>query len=629
MTNKYCNSLSYYSRLITREVKIGDIALGGLNPIRIQSMTNTNNADINSSVEQIIKMNIAGSEYVRITIPSKKDLDYLKEIKKQLRIKGYSVPLIADVHFSSDIAEEAAKIVEKVRINPGNYATKIKTNSFDYTEQEYLDELENISYKLLPLIKTCKENGTAIRIGVNHGSLSQRIMSRYGDTPAGMVQSAIEFSQIFQNENFHNLVFSMKSSNVRVMVQSYRLLLNKFYQENNFYPIHLGVTEAGDGNEGRIKSAVGIGSLLEDGIGDTIRISLTEAPEIEPPVAKKLVSQYFYIHSNDNLEDNINLNYNPFEFEQRQINFADKVNFPIVISDLSNSKNIEETLKELNFIKKNNSWIRSDNSPDYLLLNENQLELNTNAKIIVKATCKTDHNFSKYYYSINEYKSEAKKTIINFIEINSDKLEITNEIKSIKDEKIALIISDKYSLQEKRNFLLNLKNDKLNIPVIIKSEKYFTDNETTILQLAAENGIFFIDGLANGLFINSLANNNINFNNDLAFNILQAARVRISKTEFIACPSCGRTQFNILEVLHEVRKKTSHLKGLKIAVMGCIVNGPGEMADADYGYIGAGNDKVNLYRNKNLVLRNVDDSIAVDKLIELIKNDGNWQTPLV
>lgn len=625
MSYKYNNSLKGYSRLITKEVNIGGLKLGAGNPVRIQSMTNTNTADTNATGGQIIRMYDSGCELVRITAPSVKDALNLKEIKNYVRTRGCYVPLVADIHFLAEAAETAARIVEKVRINPGNYAEKLKTKAFDYTDKEYETELEMVSAKLFPLINICREYGTAIRIGVNHGSLSQRIMSRYGDTPEGMVESALEFARIFRNEGFENLVFSMKSSNVRVMVYAYRMLVNKALAEGLNYPVHLGVTEAGDGYEGRIKSAVGIGALLEDGIGDTIRISLTEPPEIEAPAAVSLLKKYYKIPEISDSSPEEDYLYNPFEYKKWEVSNSFNNSKPAVIADLTGTEISSSILKELNFVEKGNSVYPGKLSPDFIFSDDYCTLLNGINQIIP---------FSKYvqniqnnvfpYFAANEYRTGIiKNEQLIFVEAEINNIEALGKSQNI----FPVMVVDKNSLAEKRAIIFDLIRQNKKYPVILCGDSVQGTEEEQIMQIAAENGILFIDGLADGLLIKNTNNKNIALNNETAFNILQAARVRISKTEYIACPSCGRTQFDLVDVLKKVREKTSHLTGLKIGVMGCIVNGPGEMADADYGYVGAGNGKVTLYRGKEVIVRGVDSNVAVDQLIDIIKTDGRWVEP--
>ena len=547
MSVSYCNDVFEFNRFHTREVNIGNTPLGGANPIRIQSMTNTETMDTEATVLQSIRMIEAGSEYVRITAQGIKEANNLAEIKNLLLQKGYSTPLIADIHFNPKAAEVAAAIVDKVRINPGNYVDR-NTGKFHFTDLEYTDELKRIADRLFPLIVICKQHHTAIRIGTNHGSLSERIMSRYGDTPKGMVESAMEFISICRGFDFNDIVLSMKSSNIKVMVQSTRLLVARMKEEEMNYPIHLGVTEAGDGEDGRIKSAGGIGALLQDGIGDTIRVSLTEDPELELPVARKIVDFTKNNPSNENIR-NESYPVDPFNYNKRK-----SFNFDNIGGDNPVQIYNSEDLKNYKIIN-NVDDIDSINPNDIIIL---------------------------------DFKDEG-----------------------IKSERLCFSI---------------LMNRKLNNPVIVKKRYSFNNIEDLQIKAAIDFSSLLVDGLCDGICIENSFFDGGQLK-DIMLAILQATGVRITKTEYIACPSCGRTQFKIQDGLKDIRKRTSHLKGLKIAVMGCIVNGPGEMADAHYGYVGAGNGKINLYKGKEVIEKNIDEALAVDALINLIKQNGDWKEP--
>lgn len=564
--NQFIENPYNYQRFKTREVKIGNTALGGNNPIRIQSMTNTDTMNTEATVAQSIRMIEAGCEYVRITAPGVKEAENLANIKNELIKRGYHTPLIADIHFNPKVAEIAAAIVEKVRINPGNYVDR-NTGKFEFTDKEYQEELERISERIFPLIEICKKNQTAIRIGTNHGSLSSRILNRYGDTPEGMAESAMEFIRILNGFDFHNLVLSMKSSNVKVMIASTRLLVAKMKTESFNFPIHLGVTEAGDAEDGRIKSAAGIGALLHDGIGDTIRVSLTEDPEFELPVARKIADFYTKTNS-ENIAEISNYPVNPYQYNRRK---------SLQINDIGNNQTVK---------------IVGDNNADYSCTN-NQLINN-----------KTSLPF--------EY------LIVDNIEIfKNDTLH-----RNLSAKVLVFDLNTQNSFQERKLFSL-LNKYQNESPVIIKKTYNITDLEEFQMKAAADFNVLIVDGFCDGIWIE-----NPNFNAGIitktSFNILQACGVRISKTEFISCPSCGRTQFRIMDALKLIKERTSHLKGLKIAVMGCIVNGPGEMADAHYGYVGAGNGRITLYKEKEVVEKNIAESEALDKLIELIKVNGDW-----
>jgi (E)-4-hydroxy-3-methylbut-2-enyl-diphosphate synthase len=657
---KYCNSLTQYSRYKTREVFIGDIPLGGNNPIRIQSMTTTDTMNTIATVEQTIRMVEAGCEYVRITAPSINEAKNLEEIKKELKLRGYNVPLIADIHFTPNAAEMAARIVEKVRVNPGNYVDKKKFDLIEYTDVEYQEELDRIRERFTPLVKICKEYGTAMRIGTNHGSLSDRIMSRYGDTPLGMVESALEFLRICENENYHNIVLSMKASNPQVMVQAYRLLINKMEAEGMNYPLHLGVTEAGGGEDGRIKSALGIGALLEDGIGDTIRVSLTEDPEFEVPVAIALAQRYKGRENHKPIKEIEESPIDPFVYNRRksfEVLSIGSNNVPRVVADYSN-RNIksENDLTEIGYTydEPSDKWNLSDIAADLIYLGKNILPFNCpnglNAIYDFAVWQDLENKYNSYpLFDAKEYvAAENNSTQLNFVKISFADLtkEIINKIKNDKSAVLVLETDNLHGMAEQRRIFFELINNEIFNPVIIKRDYSGINFEDLQLYSSTDLGALLIDGLGDGVWIsvdrlisaeeksNTYVKSFIKKTetkekiiNRLLFNIFQAARQRISKTEYIACPSCGRTLFDLQETTEMIRKRTEHLKGVKIAIMGCIVNGPGEMADADYGYVGSGVDKITLYREKNIVRRNIPTNNAVNELINLIKEDGNWVEP--
>lgn len=604
-----------YFRFKTRVVQIGDIPLGGDYPIRVQTMTNTNTLDTKSTVEQIIKVVEAGSEYVRMTVPSIAAADNLKNIKQELKNRNIKIPLIADVHFNPKIAEIAAQFVEKVRINPGNYGSPNKFKIVDYTNEQYNYELEIAAKELKTLIDICKNNGTAIRIGVNHGSLSNRIVNRYGDTPLGMVESAMEFIHLCENFDFHNIVVSMKSSNVRVMIYAYRLLVAKMIEEGKNYPLHLGVTEAGYGDEGRIKSAIGIGTLLEEGIGDTIRVSLTEQPEQEIPFAKILCERYnnniptadFY-----NNQENINKIYFYKRRETKSCNIIGGNNLSIVIMNI---KSFDE-LKHLgyNFKTINNQWEKTDDASD-LIFHDGKL---------IDFTQNIEYNI----LTINEYFKENKNDEnLIFVRIKQEDFEIIQQ-ENISNKVIFILeFQNTRKIRETINQLDKIGNTQ---PIILNVNRAKLKKENALSDIPIDVGSILVDGLCDGIWLNvdEIAGMNkeqeLKFLHDLSFNILQATRTRITKTEYISCPTCGRTNFDIFTITEKIKERTQHLKGLKIGIMGCIVNGPGEMADADYGYVGSGKNRVSLYRGKEIVRQNIDEEIAVDELIKIIKQDGRW-----
>ncbi len=632
---KYCNSLTQYSRFKTRVINVGNVKIGGDNPIIIQSMTTTNTMDTTATVEQSIKMFEAGSELVRITAPSLKDAKNLQNIKDELKNRGYNIPLIADIHFTPNAAEAAARIVEKVRVNPGNYVDKKKFDKTGYSDTEYNSEIERIAKRFSPLVKICKEYGTAMRIGTNHGSLSDRIMSRYGDTPLGMVESALEFVRICEAHNYYNIVLSMKSSNPQVMVQAYRLLINKMIAEGMNYPLHLGVTEAGDGDDARIKSAVGIGSLLEDGIGDTVRVSLTEPPENEPSVAKKIINKYSNRTNHAKIKSVDKFTINPFTYKRRATKEVENIgnkNVPVVIADIGNSQVDSILLESLGYKLKNEKWNISDSATDYICLSKEQygIELPQDLFGIIDFTMwnKSDSERNIFpIYSVSEYLfNNTKSNRINFIELSFSDFskDLLTKIKNDSTVVLILSTSNNNGMVEQRRAIWELMERGIDNPVIIKREYNLSDPEQLIIDASTDFGSLFLAGLGDGIWIKNSGNVSSSKINHTAFGILQATRTRITKTEYIACPSCGRTLFDLVEVTNKIRSITSHLKGVKIGIMGCIVNGPGEMADADYGYVGSGVGKVSLYRGEEVVQQNLDQKDAVDKLVQLIKDDGNW-----
>lgn len=565
-----------YKRIVTREVNIGGVPLGGNNPIRIQSMTNTDTLNTEATVAQCIRMIEAGCEYVRITAPGIKEAENLKLIRKGLSQRGYQTPLIADIHFNPKAAELAAQYVEKVRINPGNYTDR-NTGKLEFTESEYQSGIEKIRERLNPLIGICKNYGTALRIGSNHGSLSERIMSRYGDTPMGMAVAAMEFISICEDLDFHDLVISMKASNPIVMIEATRMIVALMNANGECYPLHLGVTEAGDASEGRVKSAAGICSLLEDGVGDTIRVSLTEDPEKEVPVALLMTERYKNKVNTDE-QDKVILKMDPFSFHKRVSRASGIIgghNLPVVISSLPAK---DDALSKPDIILTDNPDNPSQLFNSFFILKQPDLP---SAELLTQLT--TDPKAVLVAQSIDDTAPKWFRGVFNA-----------------------------------------LNNLNLDVPVILK-RCYSTSNlEAFLVQSAADMGTLFADGMGDGIWLeadNPYIKTKVV---ETAFTILQATRSRVTQTEFISCPSCGRTQYNIQEALALVKAATRHLKGLKIAVMGCVVNGLGEMADADYGYVGAGKGKVNLYRGKELVIHNMDQDEAVNSLIDLIRSDGRW-----
>lgn len=648
----YCNSLTEYSRRLTREVKIGHVAMGGKNPVRIQSMTTVDTMDTPGSVEQTIRMVASGCDYVRITAPSLKDARNLAEIKNELRARGCDVPLIADIHFTPNAAEMAATVVEKVRINPGNYADKKKFEVIAYTEASYQAELERIRERFSPLVELCKANGVAMRIGTNHGSLSDRIMSRYGDTPLGMVESALEFLRICESLEYYDIVLSMKASNTRVMVQAYRLLVKKLAEEGfQPYPLHLGVTEAGEAEDGRIKSAVGIGTLLEDGLGDTVRVSLTEAPEAEAPVAQVMVDRYKNRAGHKPIPGISEIPIDPFQYHKRKtrevLNIGGE-NVPRVVTDISRLADAQyNDLKGIGhfYLPVPDKWKMNDQGCDYIYSGDNPVGF------MLPNGLKEILNYDQWKRSgdrVNKLPvltcaallsgNTEKHAHLNFVRLTLDDLS-DRVLEAFRDDMtlVALLDSDNsHALAEQRRFFFELLQKDIDIPVIILRKYPELTEDTFRIYAATDVGGLLIDGLGDGVMLSmeQLGERSreewlalIATFNATAFGILQAARTRMSKTEYISCPSCGRTLFDLQETTAMIRKRTDHLKGVKIGIMGCIVNGPGEMADADYGYVGSGKGKITLYKGQEVIKRGVPSEKAVDELIEIIREDGKWIEP--
>ncbi|WP_210488760.1 (E)-4-hydroxy-3-methylbut-2-enyl-diphosphate synthase [Rufibacter aurantiacus] len=648
----YCPSLTDYTRRLSREVRIGDLAMGGENPIRVQSMTTVDTMDTLGSVEQVIRMVEAGCEYVRITAPSVKEAENLGNIKKELRARGYNVPLIADIHFTPNAAELAARLVEKVRVNPGNYADKKKFQTIEYTDATYQAELDRIRERFTPLVNICKEYGTAMRIGTNHGSLSDRILSRYGDTPLGMVESALEFLRICEDLNYYDVVLSMKASNTQVMVQAYRLLVQKLKEEKlQPYPLHLGVTEAGEGEDGRVKSAVGIGTLLEDGLGDTVRVSLTEAPELEAPVAKMLIDRYTTRAGHTPIKPICNLPYNPFQYHRREtrevLNLGGH-NVPRVVADLSRLEEITyEDLRPVGHIYSAalDKFHMSDQGADYVYTGSSPISfmLPNGLKEIVDYTAwlEAEQREERYplFTAVQFETASSWHPQLNFVQVTLGQLtnDIIETLHNRPDVVLILETQNEHAMPEQRKAFIRLMNQGQPVPVIIKRSYEDLTDEQVQLYAATDVGGLLIDGFGDGVLLSTqdLSHRSkedwlftLESLNKLSFGILQAARTRMSKTEYISCPSCGRTLFDLQETTAMIRKRTDHLKGVKIGIMGCIVNGPGEMADADYGYVGVGKGKIALYRGQQVIKKSVPEERAVDELIELIREDGNWNEPV-
>ncbi len=584
-----------YSRRLSDKIQIGDLLLGGDEPVRVQSMANTDTNDIENSVAQCLRIVEAGGELVRFTTQGIREAESIGKIHAALREQGCNVPLVADIHFNANAADVAAQHVEKVRINPGNYVGTVKIGDLsDYTDEEFALEYQKIRARFIPFLDICKKNNTTIRIGVNHGSLSERMMNRYGDTSRGMVESCMEFLLICKEQNFDRVVISMKTSNTVMMVQTVRLLVEEMEQADLHFPLHLGVTEAGDGEDGRIKSAVGIGGLLADGIGNTIRVSLSEEPEAEIPVGRLLVS---YISSRANHASIValeNTERSRFEYSRRVTHKVGNIggeNVPVVVASSDGDHAVV---------------------PDYILCVDNVFAADGEMYPVFTAS-KID--------ALKEDDSAIKFLKLSYSNLTPELLQL---LKDSKDVVVILQTDHQNGVGEQRAFFHSLLNAGCTVPVIL--HRTYEEDELQQLQIkaAADLGVLFIDGFGDGIFLENDGSIAVEAVNSVAFGILQASRVRVTKTEFISCPGCGRTMFKLQTVIARVKARTSHLKGLKIGIMGCIVNGPGEMADADYGYVGAGRGKVSLYKKKECLERNIPEDEAVEKLIELIKVNGDW-----
>lgn len=557
-----------YRRRHSSTVQIGNVPLGGDNPIRIQSMTSTSTLDTDASVAQCRRIFDAGADYVRLTAQGVREAHNIGEIRAALHAAGYTKPLVADIHFNPKAAFEAAATTDKVRINPGNFVDAARTfKKLEYTEEEYAAELEKIRRAVVPFIAICREHHTAVRLGVNHGSLSDRIMSRYGDTPAGMVESAMEYLQIFREENFNDVAISIKASNTVIMVETVRRLVAEMDREDMHYPLHLGVTEAGDGEDGRIKSAVGIGTLLAEGIGDTVRVSLSEEPELEIPVARKLVDYITAREGHATINGCFAKAYNRIAPERRPTNAVGSIggqNVPVVATALSPADVAAIATK-----------------PDFFLSDVNWKEIDASAKA-----------------------------------------------EGFSDDDVLLLTSHHANpVGEIEAFIHRLWDNGCKAPVVVRMSYDDANEEDVQVKAGADFGALLLNGLVDGIVLDAP---NLPNNADAvaySFGILQAARRRTTKTEYISCPSCGRTLYDLQHAVKEIKAATSHLKGLKIGIMGCIVNGPGEMADADYGYVGAAVGKVSLYKGKECVERNVPQDVALTHLIDLIKANGDWTEP--
>jgi len=608
----YIKDLTRYQRQRTWEVNLRGVPLGGDNPVRIQSMTDTDTRDTDATVEQIIRIIKAGADYVRVTVKGIHDAENLKNIKKELVDRGYENALIADIHFNPKLAEIAARYISKVRINPGNfYDKRAQFKSLIYNDEDYKAELAKIEESFVPFLKLLKETGTALRIGANQGSLSDRIMSRYGDTPAGMVESVMEFLRICRREEYINVVVSIKSSNTRMMVYTNRLLNFRMRIEEMKYPLHLGVTEAGEGEDGRIRSAVGIGALLADGIGDTIRVSLTEAPEREIPVARKLIDHFRSYTGHQPISASMNAQINPFEYERRStrpvMNMGGKF-IPVVVADLG-ERSLHEMLP-----------IRGKLIPDYFLSGNRILDIQGNEYPIISLE---EYLFESTRWGRMKFIRTNKMEIDRFMERHP---EIMTKLRQTRKTVLILESNNRNPYAEMRAFFMMLDVHIWKVPVIIYRRYNETSLEDLQIKASSDLGGLFIDGYGDGICLSTEADT-ITFTElkDLSFGILQASRMRVSKTEFISCPGCGRTQFDLHETTLKVKEHFKHLSHLKIGVMGCVVNGPGEMGDVDYGFVGSGNGKVNLYKGQELKVRHIPYENAVHELEILIRQNNDWK----
>ena len=619
----YCPDLFRYSRRITTPVRIGQTPLGGDNPIRIQSMTNTSTMDTPGSVEQSKRIIDAGADYVRLTAQGVREAENLANIRAALHADGYDTPLVADIHFNPKAAEAAALTVEKVRINPGNFVDPTKSFAHhEYTDETWAKELQKIRDRFVPFVRLCRERGVAIRIGVNHGSLSDRIMSRYGDTPAGMVESCMEFLRLCMEENFTDVAISMKASNVLVMVQAVRLLVERMNSEDIHFPLHLGVTEAGDGEAARIKSAVGIGSLLMDGIGDTIRVSLSEDPELEVPVAKQLVQLVETRTKSATIDVQPFYDFDPYSFHRRETDAVGPFGggqLPVVVADV--------TENDLNFSK---ALLK----PDFVYVGENVTDRPDELVQLCEAKAWRGQPKALPVFDTAERKMlEASPAPVKFLRISLDEFStpFLQHLKTIPNLVLMLQSEQTNTVAEFRAAFHALLNEGCRMPVVLCVQSVAKDQEEEQLLAGLELGSLLIDGFGDGVFWNTSSSNSFRSETtdqvSIMFGVLQSTRMRISKTEYISCPSCGRTLFDLQKVIAQIKERTSHLKGLKIGIMGCIVNGPGEMADADYGYVGAGRGQVSLYKGQNCVEKGIPAEQALDKLIYLIKLNGDWVEP--
>lgn len=608
-----------YRRRSSSPVQVGDLQLGGDAPIRIQSMTTTNTNDTEACVEQAERIIKAGGELVRLTTQGRREAENLKNINAQLRADGFNTPLVADVHFNANVADVAALYAEKVRVNPGNYVDPARVfKKIEYTDAEYADELKKLEDRFVPFLNICKEHHTAVRIGVNHGSLSDRIMSRYGDTPEGIVESCMEFLRICKKEQFDNVVISIKASNTVIMVRTVRLLVDEMDRNDMHYPLHLGVTEAGEGEDGRIKSAVGIGALLADGIGDTVRVSLSEEPEAEIPVARHLVDYITKLEGHLMVPATASPDFNWLRPERRKTRAAGGIggsNVPVVIASLPNG----QTPTAVEF--------GADTTPDYIYcgssLPANRKE---GQKYIVDFNAYTGakDTYPIFPYNATPFISSVKADVkFLVLQLGAPSEEYLACLKAHPEVVVIAVSNQQNKLGEQRALTHELWTNGLFNPVVFAQMYRHSAQEKADFQLeaAADMGALMIDGLCDGIWLMNDGDINVRDVADTSFAILQAARLRTSKTEYISCPGCGRTLYDLRSTIAKIKAATAHMKGLKIGIMGCIVNGPGEMADADYGYVGAGPGKISLYKQKMCVEKAIPESEAVEHLLRFIEED--------
>jgi (E)-4-hydroxy-3-methylbut-2-enyl-diphosphate synthase len=680
----YPVSMYRYRRRFTREVVFGERPLGGYQPIRVESMTTTHTMDTDATVEQCRRLHEAGCEIIRLTVPTERDAENLFQIRDRLRKDGIGTPLVADIHFSARAAMKAVECVENIRINPGNYANKAKFSNEDYTEAAYQEELEKVRAEFTPLVRKAKALGVSMRIGTNHGSLSDRIVSRFGNSPEGMVEAALEFARICEDEQYFDLLFSMKSSNVRVMIQAYRLLVARADRELRFaYPLHLGVTEAGDGDEGRVKSAMGIGALLEDGLGDTIRVSLTEDPVNEVPVGFAIVRKYNDYHlvkgdrghvpvgqvvgNQDRIIRNGAFPFDPFRYARRASNGvmlgglqAGNDALPRVETELHGSPCDPERLaaelsarlapeKPEDAIRSEFASIRAGSIEDVHALDRFLENLGEARKRVVASTADISV-FSMLISRVSKARLdivEGEVLDLSFLEDLHDRdaalefcfvhdrssvqvpaevlCRLALKLRKMGLQRVFLSIMSEHAVYACRKLVLELQQTGIDYPVVVRYRNAGADRNTTLIDCSIQTGTLFCDGIGDLLAVRTPLSHEEEVS--LAFNILQAARVRMSKTEFISCPGCGRTYFELEKTTALIKQRVSHLKGLKIGIMGCIVNGPGEMADADFGYVGSGKGRVSLYVGRQCVEENIPENAALDRLVELIKQNGRWVEP--